>query len=196
MLGVVGRCSTWSTSREVREYYGRRLLLRGKRSTWSTSVSFCVAGAVLGATRERSAEVRQVQHLEHFRLILRGRRSASTSVSFCVAGAALGAPPETSAEVRRQVSTMDAGCFCVAGAALGAPQSHFALQAQQHLVSFLRGKCSTFSTSKEVHGSPAAFAWQVQHLEHLRPVLCSTSVSFRVAGAAFGAPPERSGEAW
>ena len=36
---------------EVRpiEYYGRPLRLRGRRSTWSTSVSFCVAGAARGA---------------------------------------------------------------------------------------------------------------------------------------------------
>ena len=49
------------------------------------------------------------------------------------------------------------------------------------------------STSREVRGSPA-FAWQAQHLEHLslffcgRPSTWSTSVSFFVAGAAFGAP--------
>ena len=58
-----GKCSTRSTSREVRgspatiEYYGRRLLLRGRWSTWSTSVSFCVAGAALVSW--------QVQHSEH-----------------------------------------------------------------------------------------------------------------------------------
>ena len=57
-----GRCSTRSTSREVRGspatigYCGRRLRLRGRRSTWSTSVSFCVAGAARGAPPERSAE--------------------------------------------------------------------------------------------------------------------------------------------
>ena len=54
------------------------LILRGWRSTWSTSVSF-----------------------------LRGKCSTrSTSVSFCVAGAAHGAPAERSAEVRRQLSTV------------------------------------------------------------------------------------------
>ena len=91
-------------------------------------MSFCVAGATLGAPPERSAEVRrrlstmdagcfcvagaalgapqshfawQVQHLEHPSLILHGRCSTwRTSVPFCVAGALLGAPPERSAEVR------------------------------------------------------------------------------------------------
>ena len=91
-----GRCSTRSTSREVRrspvtiaiESCGRRLRLRGKRSTWSTSVSFCLAGAAREAPLSLFA--RQAQHLEHLGLILRGRRSTwSTSVSFCVAGAAL-----------------------------------------------------------------------------------------------------------
>ena len=63
---------------------------------------------------------------------------------------------------------MDAGCLCVAGAALGGPQSHF--------------------------------AWQVQHSEHLTVILCGkcstwrTSLSFCAAGAALGAPPERSAE--
>ena len=53
---------------------------------------------------------------------------------------------------------------------------------------------------KWVLWTPAAFAWQVQHLEHLRLVLrcrrstCSTSVWFCVAGAALGAPPQRSAE--
>ena len=64
-----GRCSTRGTSREVRgslatiEYCGRRLRLSGRRSTWSTSVSFCVAGAARGA------------HPERLRLILDGRCS-------------------------------------------------------------------------------------------------------------------------
>ena len=157
-----GRCSTRSTSRGVRrspatiEYCGRRLRLRGRHSTWSTSVSFCVAG---GSTW-------------------------STSVLFCAAGAARGAPPEGSAEVRRRLSTVDAGCVCVAGTALGAPQSHFAW----------RGAAL---------GAPQSyFARQVQHAEHLSFILrgrCSTrstSVSFCVAGAARGAPQERSAEVW
>ena len=58
-------------------------ILRGRRSTWSTSVSFS-----------------------------RGKCSTqSTSVSFCVAGAAHGAPAERSAEVRRRLSTVIMGSF-------------------------------------------------------------------------------------
>ena len=151
------------------------LLLRGRRSTWSTSVSFCVAGAARGAPPERSAEVRRgLNSYCGRRLRLRGRRSTwSTSVSFSVAGAARGAPPERSAEVRRGLNN-----YC------------------GHL------------------WMPAAFAWQAQHLEHLSLILrgrrstwstsvsflrgkCSTrstSVSFCVAGAAHGAPAERSAE--
>ena len=108
-----GRCSIRCSAREVRgspatiEYFGRRLLLRGRCSTWSTSVSFCVAGAAFGAPPERSAEVRRrlntmawtpaafarkVQELEDLSLILSGRCSTrSTPVPFCVAGAALSA---------------------------------------------------------------------------------------------------------
>ena len=83
-----------------------RLVLRGRRSIRSTSGSFCVAGAALGAPHARFAW--QPQHFEHLHrvggspatieanrrhLVLRGKRSTwSTSGSFCVAGAALGAP--------------------------------------------------------------------------------------------------------
>ena len=88
-----GRCSTRSTSREVggspatMEYYGHRLLLRGRCRTWRTS------GAAFGAFSDRSGcFCVQVQHLEDLSFILRGRCSTwRTSVSFCVAGAALGA---------------------------------------------------------------------------------------------------------
>ena len=56
-----------------------------------------------------------------------------------------------------RLNTVDARCVCVAGAALRAPQSHFAWQAQhlEHLSLILRGRCSTWSTSREVRGSPA-----------------------------------------
>ena len=59
-----GKCSTWSTSREVCgiQYCGRRLRLRGRHSTWSTSVSCCVAGAALGAPQSHFPW--QVQHAE------------------------------------------------------------------------------------------------------------------------------------
>ena len=141
-----GRCSTGSMSREVRgrpatiDYYGRRLLLRGRCSTWSTSASFCVAGAAREGSPDRSVEGRQrlismdaaaayawqAQQLEHISFILRGKGSKwSISASVCVAGAALGASPERSTEGRRRLITVDAGCFCGAGAALGAHQLHF-----------------------------------------------------------------------
>ena len=56
-----------------------------------------------------------------------------------------------------RLNTVDARCVCVAGAALRAPQSHFAWQAQhlEHLSLISRGKCSTWSTSRDVCGSPA-----------------------------------------
>ena len=138
---------------------------------------------------------------------------------------------------------MDASRFGVAGAALGGHQSHFAWHLQHSRKVrgspatiecygrrlFLRGRCSTWraSISFRVAGAalgasqchfawtPAAFVWQVQHLEDLNVILhgrCSTrttsrrhledisvilsgrcgtwsiSVSFCVAGAALGGP--------
>ena len=99
-----GGRSTWSSFIEVRgspatiDYFGRRLVLRGRCSTWSTSGLFCVAGAALGAPQARFAwragaalGVRapprfawQGQHLEHLRLVLRGRCSTwSTFIEVC-----------------------------------------------------------------------------------------------------------------
>ena len=127
-------------AREVRgspaiEYCGCRLRLRGRRSAWSTSVSFCVAGEIRGspATIEYCGR----------RLRLCGRRGTwSTSVSVCVPGAALGAPG------RRSIWSTSVS-FCKAGATLGAPESHFAWQVQhwKHLscVLRLRGTCVLFS---------------------------------------------------
>ena len=156
-------------------------ILRGRCTTW-TSGSFCVASAALGSTSgsflrgscntwSTFIEVRgspatidyfgrrfvfswQAQHLEHLSLILRGKCST----------------------------------WITSG-------------------SFLRGSCSTWSTFIEVRGSPATidyfgrrfvffvagaslgapqshFAWQLQHLDHLRLVFSwqvptwSTSGSF------------------
>ena len=53
---------------------GSRLLLRGRRRTWSTSGSFCVAGAALAAPPQSSAEVRR-------------QVSTMDAGCFCVAGA-------------------------------------------------------------------------------------------------------------
>ena len=163
---------------------------RGRRSTCSTSVSFCMAEVRRQvSTWTPAAFAWQVQHSEDLhrgrrksgdkwvlwrRLLLRGRCSTwSTSDSFCGSG---------------QVSTMDAGCFCmagtalgapqapfcVAGAALGAPECHFAWQAQhvEHL-----HRVQQKSGDKGILWTPAACAWQVQHLEHLRIIFrgrCST----------------------
>ena len=138
-LVLRGRCNAWSIFIEVRgspatiDHFGRRLALRGRRSTWSTSGSFCVVGAALGASPVRFAW--QAQHLEHLRPVLRGR--CSTWSTFI--------------EVRRSPATIDyfgrrllawqaqhlehlqlvlrarrstwstSGPFCVAGAALGPP---------------------------------------------------------------------------
>ena len=52
------------------DYFGRRLVLRGRRSTWSTSGAFCLAGAALGAPQARFAW--QVQHWKHLSCVLRG----------------------------------------------------------------------------------------------------------------------------
>ena len=54
--------------------------------------------------------------------------------------------------------------FCVAGAALGALQAHFVWQVQL-LEQIHRGPQK--SGDNWVLWTPAAFAWQAQHLEHL-----------------------------
>ena len=162
-LNTVDAAFAW----QVQHLEHLSFILRGRRSTWSTSVSFCVAGAVRGAPPERSTEVRRgLSNYCGRRLRLRGRRSTwSTSVSFSVAGAARGAPPERSAEVRRGLSNYcgrrlrlrgtrstwsTSVSFCVAGAALGAPPS-------------------PFRAASAARGAPQFhFAWQVQHTEHLQ----------------------------
>ena len=114
------------------------------------------------------------------RLLLRGCSIWSASVSFCVAGAAL------SVILRGRCSTRSISVsFCVAGASVGAPPD------------------------RSAQWTPAAFAWQVQHLEHLSLILrgrCSIRSTLErsaevrrrlntmvagcvsVAGAALGAP--------
>ena len=68
----------------------RRGLLRGRRGTFGTSLSICVAGVVLSVPPQRSAEAWrrsrtdvaprsfawQAWHFRHLRLDLRGRRGA------------------------------------------------------------------------------------------------------------------------
>ena len=105
-----------------------------QHNTIYTTSSNTTSSSLIGGHQSHFAW--QVQHSEHLSVILRGRSSTwSTSMSFCVAGAALGATPERSAEARRQ------------------------------------------SGDDWVLWAPAAFAWQVQHLEHLSVILrgrCST----------------------
>ena len=141
----------------------RRLILRGRRSTGSVSLSFCVAGAALGASQSHFAG--QAQHLEHLSLILRGRRSTwstSRKVSGSLATNCIVPAPRRFAwhlqrgqrkpgdnlnrfgtvVLRGRCSTWSTSVsFCVAGAALGASQSHFAWQAQ-HLKHLQRGQVS------------------------------------------------------
>ena len=158
-------------------------------------MSFCVAGAALGAPPERSAEVWR-------RLITMG------AGCFCVAGAALGAPQshfawqlqhsehlsdifawqvqhsehlQRSAKVRRRLGTMGAGCFCVAwrtsvsfcvaGATLRASQCHFAWQVQQS--EHLHLHITTYTTSSTQHHlhrilntTPSTPHHQTQHHQH------------------------------
>ena len=80
------------------------------------------------------------------------------------------------------------------------------MQHLEHLSVILRGRCSTSSTSRQVHGSPATTEYYgrrlllggSEHLSFMSRGRCSTwsiSVSFCVAGAAApGAPPDRSTE--
>ena len=76
------------------------------------------------------------------------------------------------------LGAMDVGCFCVAGAALGAPQFDFAWQVQ-HSEQLQGGPRK--SGDDWILWTPAAFAWQAQHLAMEAGCFC-------VAGAALGAP--------
>ena len=62
---------------QVQHLEDLRLILRGRCSTRSISVSFCVASAAVGTPPERSAEVRR-------------RLNTMDAGCFCLAGAALG----------------------------------------------------------------------------------------------------------
>ena len=189
------------------------LILRGRCSTGSTSVSFCVAGAAPGAPPGRSAKVRrqlstmdaggvcvarpaleprqshfawQAQHSDHLIVILRGRCSTR----------------RMSREVRRSPATIEyygrrlllrgecntwrtSVSFCVAGAALGTPQSHFAWQGAE--IGASQGHFA-LQVQQLVRGSPATEYYGRGLLLRGRRSIWSTSVSFCVAGAALGAP--------
>ena len=95
--GCVSQTRLFSASQFHFAWQLRRLellsfILRCRCSTWSSSVSFCVAGAALGASHFHFGW--QMQHLEHIQrgcCILQSKcRTWSCLVSFCVAGAALG----------------------------------------------------------------------------------------------------------
>ena len=182
----------------------------GRRNTWSTSVSFCVAGAALRAPQSHFAW--QVQHQSTSREV----RGSPATIEYCgrrlrlpgkrSTGAARGVPPKRSAEVRQRLNSVDASCICLAGATLGAPQCHFAWHVRSTWSTSLsfcvagaaRGPPPERSTEVRQRlntvdagcvcvagatlGAPQChFAWQTRST-------CSTSVSFCVAGAALGAP--------
>ena len=154
-----GRCSKWSTSREV----------RGSPATIENCGCQLRAWQCAALRAPHCHFLRgMAQHLEHLSLI-------------CVARAARGAPPDRSAEVPRRLNTVDAATFawqaphsfgtsvsfCMAGAA-----------PIEHLSVILRGRCSTRNTFREVRQlrlhlehPPFHFAWQAQHLEHLSLIL-------------------------
>ena len=128
----------------------------------------CVAGAVLRATSDappclawqaqhlghltpQARSAQKAQHLEHLRLVSRGRRSTW----------------RRSEEVWRHLMRMGAASFCVAGAALGALQACFAWQAQ-HLEHCHKGRRK--SGDEQCAWASRRFAWQAQHLEHFRHV--------------------------
>ena len=177
-------------SAEVR----RRLSTMGAGCSWRTSVSFCVAGAALGASP--STLHHQTQHhqvsLENLSFILRGRCSTrSISVSFSVAGAALGAPPE----VCGRPATIEyyGRWLLLRGRFQHLEDLSLILRGRQHsehLSVILRGRCSTRSTSKEA-------AEVLQGLSTMEAGCCCvasaactwrTSVSFCDAGAVLGGP--------
>ena len=165
---------------------GSRLLLRGRRRTWSTSGSFCVAGAALAAPPQSSAEVRrQVSTMDagcfcvagaalgaHLRLVLPGRRSTSAKVGRSLA---------TSEYYGRQLllrgrcSTCSTSGSFFFGRRSTCSTSRSAEVRRQVSTMLLCGRCRTWSTSGSscVAGAALAapqchFAWQVQHLEHLQ----------------------------
>ena len=136
-----------------------RFVLRGRRSTWSTSGS----SADLGAPPARFAW--QAQHLEHLRFVLRGRRSTWT----------------TFIEVRGSPATSDDfGRSLV----LRGRRSTWNLSGV-----VLHGRRSTWNTFIEVCGSPATSDDFGRHLLlRGRRSTWSISISFCVAAAALGAP--------
>ena len=161
------------------EKCGRRLRLRGKRKTWSTSVSFCVTGAARGAPPERSAEVR--------------RRLGTVNAGYvCVAGAPLGAPQSDFAWQAQHLEHLSfilrsrCSTRSTATEARGSPATieycgrRPRLRGRSNTWTASASFCMAGSTSREVRESPATieycgrrlrFAWQAHHLEHLSLIL-------------------------
>ena len=128
-----------------------------------------VASAALGAPQVHV--VWQEQHTDHFQ---RGLQSPPT-IEYC------GRRPRF-----HHISTTwsTSGSFCVARQTLRAPPVSL---------------CVRFGKSGHdwILWTPAAFAWDVQHLEHLRLILLGKRSTFRFICRRCGTrpPPERSAEA-
>ena len=170
------------------------LILRGRCSTRSIFVSFCVAGAALGAPSERSAEVQR-------------RLSTMGSGCLCVAGAALGAPQFHFAWQAQHLEHLGLILRGTRGrGSIGAPESHFFAWQVQHwkhcsCVLRLRGNTinTTASTQHHLHNiiytAPSTQHHQhtipsTQH--HLHNTIFTTSSTLHhhiPAGAALGALP-------
>ena len=132
------------------------LISRGRCSTWSTSVSFSVAGGIRRICREVRGSPATIEYygrrllLEDLSLILRGRCST------------------------RSITIYTTSSNTTSSSLIGEPQFHFAWQVQhsEHLSVIFRRRCSTRSTSwglrkagnDWVLWSLAAFAWQVPAL--------------------------------
>ena len=166
------------------------LVLRGTRTTCSTSASLRVAGAALGAPPHSNMDAG---------CFCVTRAALAASVSFCVAGATLtcstsmvgGSPATSECYGRRMLwhgmctTWSTSASFSVASAAaLASHLEHLRLVARR-----MRSTCSTCSTSIEVGGSPATSEYYGRRLlVRGRCSTWSTSGSFGVARAALGAP--------
>ena len=143
-LVLCGMCSTWSTFIEVHgspatiDYFGPRIVLRGRRSTWSASASFCVAGprkpSDIGLLWAPPRFAWQAQHLQQLRLVLRGRRSPwSTFIDVHGSPATIDYFGRRIVLRGRRSTCSSSGSFCVAGAALGAAPAPWQAQHLEHL---------------------------------------------------------------
>ena len=122
--------------------------------------------------------------MEYLRHILRDSRNIC-STSVILEDRAVGPLPEILVEVSGQVNIMDAGCLCVGR------------QYLELLDIILRGRCSTWSTSRKVRGSLGTSKYYGPRIPLWgRDNIWKTLISFCVIGAAFAVPPERSATAF